>query len=350
MFKFAWPWMFIILPLPILFYWLLPPVKNQQTRALKLPFFHAIQPIINEQQTFSSKAVVRLLLASLIWILLVSAAARPQWLGNPIQLPRAGRDIMLAVDLSGSMSTPDMSWHGQHATRLQVVKAVAKQFIANRRGDRLGLILFGTRAYLQTPLTFDRKTVEQMLDDATVGLAGIQTAIGDAMGLAIKRLQHYPQGSRILILLTDGGNNAGNVLPIDAARIAKEEHVRIYTIGLGAERMLVQTLFGPQYVNPSSDLDEKTLQEIAKMTGGLYFRATSAEDLRSVYQNINKLEPTKGNAATYRPITALYFWPLSLAFILILCRLIFTILMKYIIGRDSLQRGILTRSAMRGTN
>ncbi len=322
MFNFAWPWLLLILPLPLLVRWLLPPFSTRSA-AIKIPFFNALRTTIGSSRWHFSNAtnLGRLILASLIWILLVLAAAGPQWLGKPINLPRKGRNIMLAVDLSGSMATPDMTWHGKPATRLQVVKQVADRFIQQRVGDRLGLILFGTRAYLQTPLTFDRTTVQQMLNDATVGLAGPRTAIGDAVGLAIKRLQHYPNDSRVLILLTDGGNNSGHVLPIDAAKVAAKEHIRIYTVGLGAERMVVQGIFGPQVVNPSAGLDEKMLQAVAKITGGLYFRAKNPQDLAHVYHSLDQLEPIASGKATYRPITQLYPWPLGLAFLLVLLAL-----------------------------
>lgn len=321
MFSFAYAWILIVAPLPIILRWLLPVKKQHRGDALYLPFYADFQTM-NSQSAGPSSSWWRLTGLSVIWLLLVLAASGPEWLGSPIKLPRDGRDIMLAVDLSGSMAIQDLQLHGKSASRLQVVKQVADQFIENRVGDRLGLILFGSRAYLQTPLTFDRKTVAQMLADATVGLAGTQTAIGDAMGLAIKRLVHYPKQSRILILLTDGGNNAGNVLPIDAAKVAAKEHIRIYTIGLGANRVVMNTFFGSQVVNPSADLDEKTLKQIATMTGGLYFRASSTQQLAAVYQSIDKLEPVSADQATFRPKTALYMWPLGLAVLLILFSMI----------------------------
>lgn len=196
------------------------------------------------------------------------------------------------------------------------MKQVANNFIDNRAGDRVGLIVFGSNAYLQTPLTFDRQTVQDMLNDATIGLAGSQTAIGDALGLAIKRLMQYPAQSRAIVLLTDGGNNAGAVTPLAAAKLAQQEGIKIYTIGIGAEQMMVPGLFGPQMVNPSSDLDIETLQQIASMTGGVFFRAKGGSDLKNIYTSIDKLEPTKGDQQQLRPIKPLYPWPLSLALFL----------------------------------
>ena len=201
-------------------------------------------------------------------------------------------------------------------TRLDVVKSVAKQFIASRTGDRLGLVLFGAQAYLQTPLTFDRHTVKMMLDDASVGLAGDQTAIGDGVALAVKRLLQVPEKSRVIVLLTDGGNNAGVLNPIQAAQLAAQAGIKIYTIGIGAERLVVQGLLGPQVINPSSDLDQATLKQMAQMTGGTFFRAKDTKALEQAYETLNQVEPVAGAAATFRPTQMLYPWPLALALLL----------------------------------
>jgi Ca-activated chloride channel family protein len=223
---------------------------------------------------------------------------------------------MLAVDLSGSMRTPDMIIDGKSYTRIAVVKDVGSKFINQRSGDRVGLILFGSKPYLQTPLTFDRQTVKEMLNDATIGLAGEQTAIGDAIALAVKQLISYPSTSKALILLTDGGNNTGVFDPIDAAKLAQKEHIKIYTIGLGAKQLTIQTMFGPQVINPSSDLDIDSLRQIAQITGGQFFRAEDGNELQNIYTKINSLEPVKSDSATVRPKTLLYPWTLSLALLL----------------------------------
>jgi len=316
----AYPWIFLLLPLPVMIYWLLPPARRSDQAALKIPFFRQLQGMLSSntaKRHLHHTANKRRYLIYLIWLLLMIAAANPQWLGQPIQLPRSGRDILIAIDLSGSMRTPDMSLHGQKKSRLAIVKQVGSEFIAQRQGDRLGLVLFGSRAYLQTPLTFDHKTVTEMLHDASIGLAGMQTAIGDAIGLSIKRLLHYPKDSRALILMTDGGNNAGVSDPVKAAKVAAQEGIKIYTIGLGAKRMVVQSPFGGRRViNPSSDLDISLLRNIAKITGGEFFRADDGDALQNIYAQINKLEPVKGNTATLRPKTALYPYPLALALLL----------------------------------
>jgi len=317
MFQLATPWLLLLIPLPFLVRWLLPAAQSRGTQALKVPFFNRIQTLQNSNTANQSKTFsARLLLPFTIWCLLSFALSGPQWLGKPLTFPQSGRDIMLALDLSGSMQTPDMELNGHYFDRLAVVKIAARKFIQARTGDRLGLILFGTQAYLQTPLTFDQKTVLEMLNDATIGLAGSQTAIGDAVGLALKQLGRAPGHSKVIILLTDGGNNAGTVSPLDAAAMAKKLGIKIYTIGIGAKRLVVQGLFGPQVIHPTNELDEETLKKMAKITGGLFFRADSGEELKQVYAEINKLVPIVSAKNIFRPIKPLYPWPLGLALIL----------------------------------
>jgi Ca-activated chloride channel family protein len=252
----------------------------------------------------------------LAWLLLVLAATQPQWLGEPVALPVSGRDLLLAVDISGSMAAEDFILDGRPANRLQVVKAAASTFIEQRKGDRLGLILFGSQAYQQTPLTFDRDTVATLLNEAVVGLAGKETAIGDAIGLALKRLRAADARDRVLILLTDGANTTGEVEPRQAAKLAAAEGLRIYTIGLGAKPMRQETFFGPRIINPSADLDEGTLKDIAEITGGRYFRATDTASLESIYQELDRLEPAARDTEYFRPHQSLFIWPLGLALVI----------------------------------
>jgi Ca-activated chloride channel homolog len=316
MFELAFPWVFLVLPLPFLLWFLLPRTMLQLPTALRVPFFDAICSIIDKKKPIlREKTQMRLFL--LIWSLLVFAAAGPRWVGEPQPLAREGRNIMLALDLSGSMELPDMLVNGQPASRLDVVKQAAEQFVKARTEDPVGLVLFGTRAYLQTPLTFDHHNVLMRLDDATVGLAGQTTSIGDAIGLAVKRLQDVPAKSRMIILLTDGANNSGILSPLKAAELARLDNIKIYTIGLGAEDE--QNSFGENFLakNTTADLDEEALKEIAKITGGRYFRATDTQSLHSIYQTINQLEPVRQEQATVRPQQDLYPWPLALALLLL---------------------------------
>ncbi|BBP04411.1 hypothetical protein TPL01_21100 [Sulfuriferula plumbiphila] len=316
MIHFEWPWLFLILPLPLLLRLSLPRADEIREAALRVP---GLDPFAMESAAKPGRLAQRrgrAWLGALAWLLLVTAAARPVWLGDPIDLPVSGRDLMLAVDLSGSMQTPDFAIHGQRVSRLDAIKEIAGDFIDRRVGDRIGLILFGTQAYLQTPLTFDRKTVHTLLDEAAIGLAGEQTAIGDAIGLAVKRLRERPHGNKVLILLTDGVSNAGAVTPLKAAELAAQEGVTIYTIGIGADEMQIPSLFGMQSVNPSGDLDEDTLRAIAKATGGRYFRARDTEQLNQIYTILDKLQPVDQEKQTFRPHTTLFYWPLAISLLL----------------------------------
>ena len=322
MIEFTWIKIFAALPLPLLVYLLLPRAQSNSGRALKIPFFQELEEL---RQTASGKSSGWLrLLAVIAWILLICAAARPQWIGEPVSTPISGRDLLLAVDISGSMQAKDMEIDNQQVDRLTMIKKVAGEFIQRRQGDRIGLILFGSRAYLQAPLSLDRKTVNQLLQEALIGIAGEKTAIGDALGLAVKRLQPRPGEKKVLILLTDGANTSGTIEPLKAAELAKEAKLSIYTIGIGADRMIVNSFFGSRVVNPSADLDEKTLKKIAELTGGRYFRARESQDLEKIYNLLDKLEPVVSQDQNLRPIRELFFWPMSgallLVFLLLLMR------------------------------
>ncbi len=315
MVQFQWLWAFAFFPLPFIIRFLLPSATTVQDAALRVSFVDDFQ---NETTTEISLAARRwlLILAGLAWICLVLAASRPQWLGDRVEIPISGRDLLMAVDLSSSMQMDDFEINGKRVDRLTATKYVASEFIKRREGDRLGLILFGRQAYLQTPLTFDLVTVETFLQESAIDLAGKETAIGDAIGLAIKRLQDKSQESRVLILLTDGANTAGEVQPIKAAELAAEVGLKIYTIGIGADEMLRRSFFGTRRVNPSADLDEEALTAIAQKTGGRYFRARNTKELEDIYTLLDKLEPLEQEAKSFRPVTALYYWPLGLAIVL----------------------------------
>jgi Ca-activated chloride channel family protein len=308
----AWPWLLAALPLPVLVGWL-PVAPAAPMVALRFPFPGALQaalagPVARRSRLLPAVAV-------LVWLLLVLAAARPQQVGETLQLPVSGRSLMLAVDLSGSMETPDMRIGNRGVSRLAAVKAVAGDFIGRRTGDRIGLILFGDQAYVQAPLTLDRKTVHTLLDEAQIGLAGQQTAIGDAIGLAIKRLRDEPAGNRVLVLLTDGASNAGTVEPLKAADLAAQDGVRIYTIGVGASAGVVQGPFDMPQMG-QSDLDEDALRAIAQKTGGRYFRADDVASLAQIYADLDKIEPLSHDTQSWRPVDELYVWPLGAALLL----------------------------------
>ena len=317
MMQFEWPWLWLLLPLPWLLRWLLPAVPVHGDAALRVPFLDDFSTARGETGP-TAQSPWPLWVAAMAWLLLIAALTRPQWLGDAIELPVSGRDLMLAVDLSGSMEVEDFQWQGELVNRLVATKVVASGFIDRRTGDRLGLILFGQQAYLQTPLTFDRETVKQLLLESAIGLAGKETAIGDAIGLAVKRLRDHPVNSRVLILLTDGANTAGEVDPLKAAELAADAGLKIYTIGIGADEMVVRSLFGTRRVNPSQDLDEKTLRTIAESSGGRYFRARDTQELEQIYRLLDELEPVDEESRYFRPVHALYPWPLAVALLLAL--------------------------------
>ncbi|MDD9962998.1 MAG: VWA domain-containing protein [Gammaproteobacteria bacterium] len=325
MIEWVWPYVLLLAPLPALLRWLWRPLANRQA-ALTVPDVSSFRLQPESALTGRTRRLHwRPALLWLAWLALLTAAARPQWTGEPVTLPTTGRDLMLAVDISGSMGTEDMQLADQLVDRLTVVKQVVADFVAARQGDRVGLILFGTNAYLQAPLTFDLASVERLLNEAPVGIAGGKTAIGDAIGLAVKRLRTHPDGDRVLILLTDGANNVGEVAPTKAAELAAAEAIRIYTIGVGAEQMRMPGIFGAlgsRLINPSAELDEDTLTRIADATGGRYFRARNTAKLLEIYDIIDALEIIEQDPETYRPISALYFWPLALAWVLICALLV----------------------------
>lgn len=316
-FIFASAWVFFLLPLPLLVFFIVPRVKKERA-AIRVPFFNAVQAIFQHDGLgHAASKIGKLLLLSLVWLLLITSAARPQWLGESISLPASGRDLLLAVDISASMREQDMLVNDQYLERIAIVKFVAGDFVQRRKGDRLGLILFGTEAFLFSPLTFDRETVNTLMQETQIGFAGGKTAIGDAIGLAIKRLRDRPASQRVLILLTDGANTAGEVSPRQAADLAKMAGIKIYTIGVGANEIIRRDFFGRvRKMNPSSDLDEETLRYISDTTGGAYFRAHNPEELIKIYQYLDELEPIDLEEEIFRPVHSLFYWPLALALLL----------------------------------
>ena len=327
MLQFDWPWVLLLLPLPLLSYFVLSKKPIAQDAALQVPFLDDFK--LSQSVGLQQKNTHWVTYLSLLgWCLMILAASRPQWLGEPISINISGRDLMMAVDLSESMRVKDFEINGNFVDRLTATKVVMNEFIDNRKGDRLGLILFGTQAYLQTPMTFDTHTVNRLLQESAIGLAGENTAIGDAIGLALKRLaagqndDSQEEGSQqdndekttqVLILVTDGANTAGAVSPMKAAQLAAEKNLKIYTIGIGADQMTRSTWFGEQTINPSAQLDEKTLRGIADVTGGRYFRAHDTKEMINIYNLLDELEPTEQDKEEFRPNSALFYWPLALA-------------------------------------
>jgi len=306
--EWALPWVLFLLPLPFLVY-LLFQHRAKSGAALRLPA--GIELATGTQSGQGGNVKRWWLSAFVIWMLLLVASARPTWVGPPIDMPLSGRDLLLAIDISGSMRETDLYQGSRAYTRISVVREVAADFVEKRAGDRVGLIMFGSNAYVQTPLTTDHETVAHFIREAEVGLAGRSTAIGDAIGLGVKRLRERPVESRVLLLLTDGANSAGVVDPVEAAGIAAQSEIRIHTIGVGAEAR--QTAFGFPSIGRASELDEETLVKIAELTGGEYFRARNVSELQRIYGLIDELEPAESDEDTYRVRHELLIWPLAIA-------------------------------------
>lgn len=311
MFQLEYPWLLLVLPLPLLVWWLLPPY-GERTRAIRVPFFDELARLTG--QTPARGAVIlrsnalRLVLAPLCWALVVLALAGPQWLAPPVERTESARDLLLAVDLSGSMATTDfVNEQGRRVDRLTAVKAVVDDFIRRRKTDRIGLIVFGTNAFPQAPLTLDHVAVRELLDELRVSMAGPQTAIGDAIGMAVKMTEHSPQRDRVLILLTDGNDTASRLPAEKAAAIARDHHIVIDTIGIGDP-----TATGEDRV------DLQALKRIAMVTGGHSYRGENQKQLMDIYALLDRMTPSKVKHSVYRPKMKLYYYPLGAALLLML--------------------------------
>ena len=306
--EWSWPWFVILLPLPWLIRKLLP-VYQSRPSAIVVPFFDDLASITSSKEGSGYSHIILLVL---MWCSLLAAVARPIWYGEPVDVTTSGRDLLMAIDISDSMRIDDMIVDGSNVMRIDVVKSIASEFIDRRESDRIGLILFGQQAYLQTPLTFDRQAAIAELVDALPGFAGSSTAIGDAMGLAISLLRDRPAESRVLILLSDGSNTHGSD-PLSAMQVAAEAKIKIHAIGIGADTHIGEDVIGQKIeINPSRDLDEQSLALIADRTGGRYFRARNVEQLSTIYATIDELEPAPAKEFV-RPQRSLYHWPLAIA-------------------------------------
>lgn len=318
MYQFIWPLVFLLLPLP--FIWrrfskgssLNTSVEED---ALKVPFFERLKELSPATHS-SSSSTISPLFWTLTWLFFIIAAARPVWIGKPIILNEEARNILLTLDVSGSMDEQDFDIAGHPITRLEIVKHLAKDFIQKRQNDNLGLVIFGSEAYTYAPLSPDTKTLTSLLDEIGIGIAGTQTAMGDALAMAVQSVVSIPTNSRIVILMSDGFSNAGVISVTEALDIAKKMNVKVYTIGIGSNKQMVQDFFGFVQMNASLDLDEETLQKIAQETGGQYFRAKSTTDLKKIYDIIDKLETTEATEQTIYPRKeiAFYFILLGLLF------------------------------------
>jgi len=302
--QWANPWAWLLLPLPLLML-LLPPYRETRD-AVRVPFFERLIQATQEQRRRGAMVLIRRrsqqVMISLLWLALISAAAKPQWLGEPIEQQRAGRDLMIAVDLSGSMETQDFKDEaGETIDRLTALKSVLHQLVQERQGDRLGLIVFGANAYLQAPFTEDTLTWQILLDETRIRMAGPSTVLGDAIGLSIKLFREAQTENRVLLVLTDGNDTGSVVPPVDAARVAATEGIRIYPIAIG----------DPTAVGEEA-LDTVTLQRVAEVTGGRQFIAVNRDALTEVFTLLAQLEPSVFDSVSFRPRADLHWVPLAL--------------------------------------
>jgi len=309
MFEFEWPWAFLLLPLPLLVWWLAPPFRIQQI-SVQVPFFESLAEATGQTPQHGAvvqrKHPIQMLVAILIWILIVAALARPQRVGDAVVHNISTRDLILAIDISGSMNQPDFrASDGATMTRLDGVKKVIDGFISRRQGDRVALILFGSKAYIQAPFTQDLKVARVLLDQAAVGMAGQQTVIGDTIGLATKTFEASSAQQKLVILLTDGNDTASRVPPLHAADIAHQRGIVVYTIGVGDPK-----------TTGEERVDLGVLQQVADTTGGRFFRAEDGTQLETIYADIDRLAPVKLNSESWRPKLPLYQWPLGAAVLL----------------------------------
>ena len=307
MFEFANIWVLWLLPLPFLIYWILPPLRKRSDAAL-VPFLDRAASTTGEKiqkgAWISRRSIMQWIFLFLSWISLLLAVAKPQLVGEPAMKVKTARSFLVAADISFSMAAKDWVVQGERLSRWEAVKKVLGEFVSKRKGDRMALIFFGTNAYLQTPFTTELEVVEWFLEETDVGMAGQMTSIGKAIGFGIKMFNEDTLDQKVMLILTDGRDGGKGLAPLDAAFLAKSDSIKIYTLGIGDPEA------------PGSDLDEATLQNISQITEGKYLRAIDQDELEEVYSTLEELEPLEFEEEEYKPVTALYYYPLIVTLIL----------------------------------
>ncbi|MGX5820367.1 VWA domain-containing protein [Chitinophaga lutea] len=302
-FEIAHTWVFFLLPLPLLVWWLVPPLRRRRS-ALLAPFFQRAAAVSGERPRrsawVSKRSWIGWIVLSLCWICLLGAASSPRFVSEPGKQPRTVRSFLIAADVSYSMAQTDWVVHGKRMSRWDAVKLLMKDFVEKRKSDQISLVVFGSNAFLQAPLTTDLPTISWLLDQTEVGMAGQMTNIGDAIAFSVKVLQEDTIPQKVMFLLTDGVDTGTDILPLDAANMAQKDSITIYTMGIGTAGT------GSGY-----DLDEKTLRAVADVTGGQYFNAKNEAQLNEVYATLDKLAPVTYEEVQYKPVTLLYYYPLA---------------------------------------
>lgn len=326
MLAFEYPWLFAILPLPILVWWLFPPYRERKA-GVRMPFFEQIATATGRTPGPGSVVMrtnwLQKFLAPVAWALLVATLARPVWVEDPIQKIQSARDILLAVDISQSMQANDFrDQAGRRLNRLVEVKNVIDDFITRRKGDRIGLVVFGGAAYPQAPFTLDHEAVREILAEVQVGMAGPQTMIGDAIGLGIKMFEKSKAKDKVVIILTDGNDTASKMPPKEAAKIAKQHGITIHSIGIGDPR-----------ATGEEKVDLEALKNISSITGGRFFRAEDRQQLEDIYKTLDKITLQNFETLSYRPKRPLFHWPLAAVTVAVLAYHLVMLLWTFVHSR-----------------
>ena len=319
MIEFSHPWFFLLIILPLMIRLL--PAFRQQRESIRIPFFERLRQLSGEKPregaVIVQKTIMQKLLLPLAWLCVIVAVAKPEYVGEPIEKIKSGRDLMVAVDISGSMSTEDFTEiTGEKVNRLVAVKSVLKELSKQRQHDRLGLIVFATAPYLQVPFTEDHKTWLTLLYETDIGMAGVSTVFGDAIGLSIKLFEESLTDNRVLIILTDGNDTGSKVPPVDAAKVAQSYGIKVYTIAIG----------DPESVGEEK-MDLKTIKRVAEITGGKYYQALDREQLGQAYDEISALEPNEYETLSFRPRTSLHYLFIAIVLIVYLIYHVFLTVM-----------------------
>ena len=317
MLTFAHLWFFALLPLPWLLRAILPPRRTTRV-AVRVPFGNRLRAATAEGGSVSraTKQASRQIIPTLVWLLVLTALARPQWIAAPLTKDLPTRDLLLLVDLSGSMRQEDFTnAAGKKVDRLAAVKEVLGDFLVRRDGDRVGLVVFGDAPFLQAPFSTDLNLSRRLLDETAIGMAGPRTAFGDAIGLGVTLFDHSDVPAKTIIALTDGNDTASQVPPAEAARVAKERGIRIHTVAIG----------DPTTVGEEK-LDEAALRAVAQGSGGSYFFAGDRQQLAGIYTELDKIETRKVKVISHRPRNDLFYWPLLAALVLWLVEIAFVVM------------------------
>ncbi|MFT3823724.1 MAG: VWA domain-containing protein [Chitinophagaceae bacterium] len=304
-FEIAYKWVFLLAPLPVLVYLLLPAFKKRRS-ALIAPFFNRAATVSHQKPKkaawISRRNIFGWLSLLLCWLLLLAAASSPRYVGQPSKKIRTVRSFLIAADISFSMAQTDWVIDGHRMSRWNAVKSIMNDFVQNRKSDQIGLVMFGTHAYLQAPLTTDLEAISWLMDQTDVGMAGQMTSLGEAIGYSVKVLKADTIKQKIMLLLTDGIDEGKSIQPLDAAEEARRDSIVIYTLGIGKAKG-----------SGGYDLDEKTLKDIADVTHGHYFNAMNEGQLKEVYKELDKLQPIQYETESYKPVRLLYMYPLAAA-------------------------------------